>query len=99
MLLLPVDDMLVMTKEFINPAASRAGLCSCFSRYGVNQLKELRPVDEFEVKPSKTFKSDDPGYLHVDIKYLPKMPDETQRSYLFVLVNSFQTSPIRGENL
>lgn len=84
LLLLPLDDMLVITREFINPDASRAGLYRCFSRYGVNKLKDLIPVDQAEAKPTKTFKSYDPGYLHVDIKYLPQMPNETQRSYLFV---------------
>jgi hypothetical protein len=40
LLLLPLDDMLVNTQEFINPHASRAGLYRCFSRYGVNKLKD-----------------------------------------------------------
>ncbi|WP_047395827.1 hypothetical protein, partial [Chitinibacter sp. ZOR0017] len=56
LLLLPLDDMLVITWEFINSAASRASLYRCFSRYGVNQLKDLMPVYESEVKTSKTFK-------------------------------------------
>jgi transposase InsO family protein len=28
-----------------------------------------------------------PGFLHVDIKYLPKMPDETSHRYLFVAID------------
>ena len=28
-----------------------------------------------------------PGFIHVDIKYLPQMADETQRRYLFVAID------------
>ena len=35
----------------------------------------------------KAFKSYEPGYIHVDIKYLPVMPDETKRRYLFVAID------------
>ena len=27
------------------------------------------------------------AYVHVDIKYLPQMPDESQRRYLFVAID------------
>ncbi len=37
-----------------------------------------------EAAPIKTFKAYEPGFVHVDIKYLPQMPGETQRRYLFV---------------
>ncbi len=33
------------------------------------------------------FKSYLPGYLHMDIKYLPQMADETSRRYLFVAID------------
>ena len=32
----------------------------------------------------KSFKDYEPGLLHMDIKYLPQIPDETERRYLFV---------------
>jgi hypothetical protein len=32
----------------------------------------------------KSFKDYEPGFLHMDIKYLPHMPDEAERRYLFV---------------
>ena len=35
-------------------------------------------------RPVKTFKDYEPGFVHVDIKYLPQMPDETARRYLYV---------------
>lgn len=86
-LLLPLDDLLAITHEFINTEASRSGLDRCLRRHGVSNLKNLIPVVEGEAAPKKTFKDYEPGFLHVDIKYLPQMPDETDRRYLFVAID------------
>lgn len=86
-LLLPLDDLLAITHEFINPAASRSGLDRCLRRHEVSNLKSLTPVVEGEPVVKKTFKDYEPGFLHVDIKYLPQMPDETERRYLFVAID------------
>jgi len=37
--------------------------------------------------PYKPFKDYEPGYVHVVVKYLPKMPDEDQKRYLFVAID------------
>ena len=87
MLLLPLDDLLAVTREFINPDVSRSGLDRCLRRHEVSNLKGLQPEIEGEIKPLKTFKDYAPGFLHVDIKYLPQMPDETHRRYLFVAID------------
>lgn len=77
-----------MVREFINPNASRAGLDRCLRRHGVANLREIQAkavADAGETKPAiKTFKDYEPGFVHVDIKYLPQMPDECHRRYLFV---------------
>ena len=86
-LLLPLDDLLVVTREFINPDVSRSGLDRCLRRHGVCDLKSLQPRIEGQAKPLKTFKDYEPGFLHIDIKYLPQMPDETHRRYLFVAID------------
>ena len=86
-LLLPLDDLLVVIREFINPDVSRSGLDRCLRRHGVSDLKSLLPELEGQSKPLKTFKDYEPGFLHIDIKYLPQMPDETQRRYLFVAID------------
>ena len=83
-LLLPLDDMLVITREFINPNVSRSGLDRCLRRHGVSRLSDLIPASEKDKKPTKTFKDYEPGFVHVDIKYLPQMPDESTHGYLFV---------------
>ena len=86
-LLLPLDDLLAVTREFINPDVSRSGLDRCLRRHEVSNLKALQPEIEGASEPSKTFKDYVPGFLHVDIKYLPQMPDETHRRYLFVAID------------
>jgi transposase InsO family protein len=35
----------------------------------------------------KAFKSYEPGYVHMDVKYLPQMQDESSRRYLFVAID------------
>ena len=52
---------------------------------GVGNLHDLwaqstRPQDE-------AFKACEPAYLHVGVKYLPQMADETLRRYLFVAID------------
>jgi hypothetical protein len=35
----------------------------------------------------KTFKDDEPGFIHIDMKYRPQMLDESARRYLFVAID------------
>jgi len=86
-LLLPLDDLVVVIREFINPDVSRSGLDRCLRRHGVSDLKSLLPELEGQLRPLKTFKDYEPGFLHIDIKFLPQMPDERQRRYLFVAID------------
>jgi len=86
-LLLPLDDLLAVTHEFIHPAVSRSGLDRCLRRHGVSTLKALMPQEESAKTPVKTFKAYAPGFVHVDVKYLPQMPDQEQRRYLFAAID------------
>ena len=89
-LFLPLDDLLVVTREFINPAASRSGLNRTLKRYGVSNLHEMKKALEEasgEKTPKKSFKDYAPGFVHIDIKYLPQMEDEKSRKYLFVAID------------
>ena len=43
MLLLPLDDLLAVYREFLNPDVSRSGLDRCLRRNGVSNLNSLRP--------------------------------------------------------
>ena len=40
-LLLPLDDLLVVTREFLHPEVSRSALDRCLRRHGVSNLKAL----------------------------------------------------------
>lgn len=82
---LSLDDLLVVVREFLNPKVSRSGLDRCLRRHSVARLTDLKPVAE--AKPIKTFKDYAPGFVHVDIKYLPQMADEPRRRYLFVAID------------
>ncbi len=51
----------------------------------MSRLQDLEPK---AVKPAhKPFKASEPGYLHVDVKYLPQMADEARRRYLFAAID------------
>ena len=84
-LLLPLDDLLAVVREFLCADVSRSGLDRCLRRHGVGNLEALKPA--VAKQPHKAFKAYEPGYLHMDIKYLPQMADETKRRYLFVAID------------
>jgi len=89
-LLLPLDDLVAVTREFLHPKASRSGIDRCLRRHGLSNLKALIAERQGESEartPHKEFKDYEPGFVHVDVKYLPQMPDEEQRRYLFVAID------------
>ncbi|MBK8636779.1 MAG: IS481 family transposase [Chromatiaceae bacterium] len=86
-LFLSLDDLLAVTREFLNPAVSRSGMDRCLRRHGVSNLQALIPQPEDEEQPKKTFKDDVPGFIHADIKALPPLPDETAHRYLCVAID------------
>ena len=77
--------LLAVVREFLNPNVSRSGLDRCLRRYGVGSLRDLKAKDE---RPKHSgFKAYEPGYIHIDVKYLPQMANETSRGYLFVAID------------
>jgi transposase InsO family protein len=84
-LLVPLDDLLAVTREFICPKLSRSALDRCLRRHGVGDLRALLPASPR--KAYKPFRDYEPGFVHVDVKYLPQMADESRRSYLFVAID------------
>ena len=83
--MLSLDDLLAVVREFLNPQVSRSGLDRCLRRHGVGNLHDLG--DKVPRPQHKPFKAYEPGYLHIDVKYLPQMQDETKRRYLFVAID------------
>jgi len=68
-LLLSLDDLLAVMREFVCLSVSRSGLDRCLRRHGVGNLRNLLPPPEKAAH--KPFKAYLPGYLHMDVKYLP----------------------------
>jgi transposase-like protein len=85
--LLSLDDLTAVTRAHIHPKASRAAIGRLLKREGVSRLADLMPEEEVAPAPKKTFKDYAPGYLHIDLKELPQMPDETGKSYLCVAID------------
>ena len=75
---LPLDD-LVETIEISIPHAKRSAV------YGVLKRKNLNRVPESKKKESQKFKEYEPGFLHVDVTYLPKI--NGKKYYLFVAID------------
>jgi len=92
-LLLPLDDLLAVTREFICADVSRSGLDRLLRRHRVsnlNEMKRQRLAEEQgagEKTKKKSFKDYEPGFIHIDIKYLPQMKDEESRKYLLVAID------------
>ncbi len=84
-LLVSLDDLLAVVREFLNPNASRSGLDRCLRRHGVGNLRDLKAKEP--MPKHSAFKAYEPGYIHIDVKYLPQMADERSRRYLFVAID------------
>lgn len=84
-LFVSLDDLLAVVREILNLNVSRSGLDRCLRRHGVGNLRDLKAKD---ARPKHSgFKAYEPGYIHIDVKYLPKMADESSRRYLFVAID------------
>jgi hypothetical protein len=52
------------------------------------RVGKLRDLQARAARPKGSgFKAYEPGYLHVDVKYLPQLADESSRRYLFVAID------------
>ena len=71
-LYLPLDDLLYITRQYINPDVSCSGIARLLKREGMVRLEDVIPKAEGEtISAKKTVKDYEPGFVHVDIKYLP----------------------------
>jgi len=80
---LPLDDLLAVVREFLEPKMSRSALDRLLRRRGHSRL----PVPDKPANSTKPFKAYEPGYLHIDLKFLPQMADEKKRRYVFVAID------------
>ncbi len=53
-LLVSLDDLLAVVREFLNPNVSRSGLDRCLRRHGVGNLRELKAKASKPKRPSQS---------------------------------------------
>ena len=85
--LLPLDDLLDIVSG-IGIDITRSSLYRALKRNGLHRLKDLIKAKEGEEgidKKTGKFKEYGVGYIHIDIKYLPKI--EGKRYYLYVAID------------
>lgn len=80
---LSLDDLLAVVREFIHPGITRSALHRMLKRHGAS-TREAVSVDKPKIKPFKAYV---PGFVHVDVKYLPQMADADKRRYPFVAID------------
>jgi hypothetical protein len=72
---------------------SRSDLNRLLQREGLGSLRALRAArakaaeEKDAAAKKKGFKEYAPGFIHIDIKHLPRMPNKTSRRYLFVAID------------
>ena len=49
----PLDDLVAVVREFINPEVSRSGLDRCLRRHGVANLRDLQAKARAELKAAQ----------------------------------------------
>jgi len=64
---LPLDEIVEMTQQYLKPTASHSAVYRTLLSAGLNK------VPQQERDKAKKFKAYEPGYLHVDVTYLPKL--------------------------
>ncbi len=82
-LLLPLDHLLQVVKEFINADISRSALDRCLRRNGVSSLKGLKPGIDDASREQNPYKDYIPDFVHVSVTKLPDLEGE-EGMYLFV---------------
>ena len=75
---LPLDEIVEMAQE-LKPSASHSAVYRTLCEAGLNK------VPQQEKDKAKKFKAYEPGYLHIDVTYLPKLDGVKQ--YLFVAID------------
>jgi len=81
-----IDELSDILKPFI-PHINRYNVYRCLKRHGLSQLKVLIEEEREIQKTYKPFKAYEPGYVHVDVKKIPKLKGETEKNYLFVSID------------
>ena len=84
-LLVSLNNLLAVVREFLNPNVSRANFDRCLLRHGVGRLRDLKAKDESSKHSG--FKTYEPGYTQINVKSLPQMANDTSREYLVMAID------------
>jgi len=76
-----IDDLVDCVSQNI-PKANRSNVYSTLRAFGINR------VPQEQKEQAKTFKEYKPGFLHIDVTYLPKI--DGVKYYLFVAIDRLQ---------
>jgi hypothetical protein len=83
-LLLPLDDLLIVSNAFIHPGISRSDLAKRLKKQIASNQDDLHDEGESQTHGKQIFKSHDPGFLHISIEQLPESLNHESNSYLFI---------------
>ena len=83
----PLDDLTFVVSHFL-PHLNRNSIWRILKAEGLN--RRAKPVAEQPAKGQGTFKDYDLGFIHIDIKHLPKLQtadDERRKRFLYVVID------------
>jgi hypothetical protein len=64
-LLISLNDLLAVVREFLNPNVSRSGLDRCLCRHGMGNLREMKIKAPKPKHSAFKVKAYEPGYIHI----------------------------------
>ena len=67
-LLVSLDDLLAVVREFLNPDVSRSGLDRCLRRHGVGNLRDLK-AERRHGPNTVASRHTSRAIIHIDVKY------------------------------
>lgn len=84
-LMLPLDDLLRLIREFLCPDVSRSGLDRCLRRHGLSRLADLLPPQFTESNGGSV--PDEPGYVLMDVKRLPRNDGSKAPCFVYIAID------------
>lgn len=87
-LLLSLNDSPAVTHEFPCPDILPSSPDHCSHYHGVGNSPDLIPEPYKPIR--KPFKTYEPGYAYSNVEYLPQLPDDKGRGYLFGAIGAFR---------
>lgn len=81
-----IDNMVNALEEFI-PKTNRDNIYRCLKRNGIFEIEKQKSEATKEKKEVGKFEDYIPGYIHVDIKLMPKLKSENEKGHLYAAID------------